>query len=77
MTQDDDELTDNNTLRWEWLASIVAGATLLSFLSLIVLSTFGIISLTLPETWMVLYAGLIITAGTFTFGDKFASWRGE
>lgn len=73
--EEDDELTNNSTLRWEWLASIIAGVTLVSFVSLIILSAFSIVSLTLPQTWFALYAGLLVTTATWVFGKRFSQFR--
>lgn len=70
-TATDDSLTTNRKLRWDLLASLVAGAACVSLLALIVAAALGVATLAgIPQGFFLLYATVVLTSCVWTFGAE-------
>lgn len=68
---DEDSLTTNRKLRWDLLASVVAGAACVSLLGLIIAAALGVAALgAVSQAWFLLYATVVLTSVVWTFGGE-------
>lgn len=68
---DDGGLTTNRKLRWDLLASVVAGAACVSLLVIVLMAVLGIATLSgVPQGFFLLYSTLVLTSTVWTFGGE-------
>lgn len=70
-TDTDESLTTNRKLRWDLLASVIAGVALISLIVLISAAALGVVTLTgISQGWFLLYTTVVLTATVWTFGAE-------
>lgn len=63
--------TVSTDVRWKWVGTILASASILSLVSIIILTGLGIITLSpIGQVWSILYATVVLMASTWTFGKE-------
>jgi len=75
-SSDEDELTKGSGTRWEWLATVVVGATTLVFLLLIFLAALGIVTLSvLTQPWFLLFSTVVVASYAYALGKEYVSYK--
>lgn len=67
----DDELTRSKNVRWEWLATVVAGLTILSFILLVIAGAFGVVTLSFSQPWFLLYSSAVVASYGWVLGKDY------
>jgi len=65
------EMTTSRSVRWEWLATAVAGLTILSFLALVVGAAVGVVTLTFPQPWFLLFSTAVAGCYAWVLGKDY------
>jgi len=69
--QNDDALTTSQNIRWEFLSTLTAGGTILSFLVLVLCAAFGVVTLSFTQPWFVLFSTAVITSYGWILGKDY------
>lgn len=68
---DADNVTDSSATRWEWTATILALALVLSLPAIVGLAAGDVVSLeNISQAWFGVYSIIVLMAATWAFGEE-------